>query len=88
MSLMSLTAVTLGNMIKAKQVSVLEATQATFTAIDKREPKINSFITIDKEKAFARAKEVQKGIEDGTYTGVLAGVPIACLLYTSPSPRD
>ena len=30
-----------------------------------------------KKEAYARAKEVEKGIEDGTYTGPLAGVPIA-----------
>ena len=27
-----------------------------------------------KKEAYARAKEVEKGIQDGTYTGPLAGV--------------
>ncbi len=34
-------------------------------------------LILTKKEAYARAKEVQKGIEDGTYTGLLAGVPIA-----------
>ncbi len=31
----------------------------------------------DEESALKRAEEVQKGIDDGTYTGPLAGVPMA-----------
>ncbi len=30
-----------------------------------------------KKEAYTRAKEVEKGIAEGTYTGPLAGVPIA-----------
>ena len=37
----------------------------------------NSFVTVDEEAAMARAKEVQKLIDDGTLTGPLAGVPVA-----------
>ena len=77
MSLMSLTAVTLGKKLAAKEVSVVEATQAALDAIDKREAVINSFVTIDREKALVRAREVQRGMEDGIYTGPLAGIPVA-----------
>lgn len=77
MSLMSLTAVELGKKIKAGEVSVVEATQAALAEIEKKEAAVNSFVTVDKDKALERAKEVQKGIEDGTYTGPLAGVPVA-----------
>ena len=37
----------------------------------------SAYLDTYKKEAYARAKEVQKGIEDGTYTGLLAGVPIA-----------
>ncbi len=77
MSLMSLTAVELGKKIKAGEVTVEEAVQAALDAIEKKEASVNSFVTVDREKAMARAKEVQKKITDGTYTGPLAGVPVA-----------
>ena len=34
-------------------------------------------MTVDEEGALKRAEEVQKGIDDGTITGALAGVPVA-----------
>lgn len=77
MSLMSLTAVELGKKIKAKEVSAVEAAQAALDAIEKKEAAINSFVTVDREKALARAGEVQAGIESGIYTNPLAGVPVA-----------
>lgn len=77
MNLMSLTAVELGKKIKAKEVSVEEAVQAAIDAIEKKEESVHSFVTVDKEGALTRAKEVQKLINDGTLSGPLAGVPVA-----------
>ena len=77
MSLLNLTAVELGKKIKASEVSVTEAAMAAFEEIEKKEEKVNSFVTVEKEKALKRAEEVQKGIADGIYTGPLAGVPVA-----------
>ncbi len=77
MSLTGLTAVELGKKIKAKEVTVAEATQAALDAIEKREDRVNSFVTVDREGALKRAEEVQKLIDDGTLTSPLAGVPVA-----------
>lgn len=77
MNLTSLTAVALGKKIRAKEVSAAEAAAAALEEIKKKEPQINSFVTVDEEGAIERAIEVQKGIEDGIYTSSLAGVPIA-----------
>ena len=77
MSLMSLTAVELGKKIKAGEVSAAEAAQAAFDAIEAREGKVNSFVTVDREGALKRAEEVQEGIRKGVYAGPLAGVPVA-----------
>ena len=77
MDILSMTALELGRKIKAKEITVKEAVEACLKQIDKVEDKVNSFVTIDREKAFNRAEEVQRGIEDGTYTGPLAGVPVA-----------
>lgn len=77
MSLMSLTAVELGRKIKEKKVTVEEAVTAALDAIEKREAEVHSFVTVDREGALKRAKEVQAKIDAGELTGPLAGVPVA-----------
>lgn len=76
MSLMSLTAVELGRKIKVKEVSVEEAVKAALTNIEKKEPAVHSFVTVDREGALKRAAKVQKMMDEGTLTGPLAGVPV------------
>lgn len=77
MSLMSLTAVELGRKIKEKEVTVEEAVTAALDAIEKCEAQVHSFVTVDREGALRRAKEVQAKIDAGELTGPLAGVPVA-----------
>lgn len=78
MSLTSLTAVELGKKIKAKEVTVVEATKAALDAIKAKEAKLNSFVTVaEEDSVLKRAEEVQKLIDKGTLTGLLAGVPVA-----------
>ena len=77
MSLMSLTAVELGRKIKETEVTVEEAVTAALDAIEKREAEVHSFVTVDREGALKRAKEVQAKIDAGELTGPLAGVPVA-----------
>ena len=77
MSLMSLTAVELGRKIKEKEVTVEEAVTAALDAIEKREAQVHSLVTVDREGALKRAKEVQAKIDAGELTGPLAGVPVA-----------
>ena len=77
MSLMSLTAVELGRKIKDKEVTVEEAVTAALDAIEKREAQVHSFVTVDREGALKRVKEVQAKIDAGELTGPLAGVPVA-----------
>lgn len=78
MSLTSLTAKELGKKIKEKEISVKEAVNDTLDAIEKKEDKVNSFVTVaDKDALLKKAEEVQKKIGEGTLGGPLAGVPIA-----------
>ncbi len=77
MGLMSLTALELGRKIKAREVSAVEAAVASLDAIQEKEKEIHSFLTVDKAAVLKRAEEVQRGIEDGTFKGMLAGVPVA-----------
>ena len=73
----SMTALQLGQMIKKKEVSVKEAVQESLAQIAALDRTLGSFVTVDEEGALKRAEEVQKGIDDGTITGALAGVPVA-----------
>ena len=77
MQIMDMTALELGRKIKEKEVSVKEAVQASLDTIEAKDKELHSFVTVDAERALTRADEVQKGIEDGTYSGPLAGVPAA-----------
>ena len=77
MDLMQFTAVQLSEKIKAGEVTVLDAVEASLAALDAQEKKINAFITVDEEGARKRAKEVQEKIDRGELDGPLAGVPIA-----------
>lgn len=77
MSLMKLTAVELGKKIKNKEITVVEATKAALDAIEEKEAKVNSFVTVDREGALKRAEEVQKLIDAGEIDSPIAGVPVA-----------
>ena len=78
MSLMKLTAMELGAKLKSKEVSTEEAVKATLDQIHKVEDKVNSYVTVLDEAAIQkRAAFVQEGINDGTFVGPLAGVPVA-----------
>lgn len=77
MNLMDLTAVELGKKIKAKEVSVVEATQAALDMIQQHDELYNCYVTVDAKGALEQAEEVQKLIDEGTLTGPLAGVPVA-----------
>lgn len=77
MEILDLTAVELGKKIKEKEITVKEAVQAVLDRIEAAEPVVNSYITIEKERALQKAEEVQKQIDEGILTGPLAGVPVA-----------
>ena len=71
-----MTALEISTAIKNKEITVEEAVNAFFDAIDKYDTKLHCYNTVCKDEALKRAKEVQQGIDSGKYTGRLAGVPI------------
>ncbi len=77
MDILKMTAVGLSDQIKAGRIKVKEAVEAVFAQIDKTEENYHCYVTIDKENALKEAERVQAGIDDGTFTGPLAGVPVA-----------
>ena len=77
MELESMTALELAAKIRQREVSILDGVKEVFDQIESKEDKVHAYLDTYKKEAYARAKEVEKGIQDGTYTGPLAGVPIA-----------
>lgn len=77
MSILELSALELGRKIKAKEISVMEATRAVLEQVKEKEPVIHAYVTVDEEGALKRAGEVQAMVEDGKLSGPLAGVPVA-----------
>jgi len=71
------TALGLSALIKAKKLSVTEALGSYIEKIEKNDNRYNAFLTVSKEKALARAKEVQSRLDKGETLSPLAGVPIA-----------
>ena len=67
----SITAVQLGEKIKNKEISVVEATTAFLDSIEQKEKDIHAFVSVDREGALKRAEEVQKLIDEGKLTGPL-----------------
>ncbi len=72
-----MTAMELGREIREKRMTAMDAMQAVFDVMDRREECLNCYITVDREGAFQRAEEVQRKIDAGILTGPLAGVPVA-----------
>lgn len=78
MNSIDMTAVQLGSSVKAGEITVEQAVVDALDSITKVEDKVHSYVSVlEKERVLERAKEVQKGIEDGMYTSPLAGVPVA-----------
>lgn len=77
MEILELTALELGKKIKAGEVTVRQAVDAALKQAEAVEPVINSYVTLDREGAYAQADEIQKKIDEGGIDSPLAGVPVA-----------
>lgn len=77
MSMLTMTALEAGRLIKEKQISAVELARATLQQIDRLEDKIHSFVTVDDKGAINQAEAIQKQINEGILTNPLAGVPMA-----------
>lgn len=77
MDLEKMTALELAEKIKQHQISALDGVKTVFDQIEKKEGKVHAYLDTYKKEAYTRAKQVEKGIADGTYSGPLVGVPIA-----------
>lgn len=63
--------------IKKREVSPVEVTRAVLERIEKLDPLLNAYITVDAEGALKAARKAHRQIAKGNYLGPLHGVPIS-----------
>ena len=66
----------LAQLIKTKQVSPVEVTEAALAQADRLQPSLNSFITILHDQAMEDARDKESLLSQGQYLGPLHGIPI------------
>ena len=72
-----LSATALGELIRQRQVSPVEATEAYLDRINTVDGKLHSYITVCREAALQAAREAEQAIARGDYRGPLHGIPFA-----------
>jgi aspartyl-tRNA(Asn)/glutamyl-tRNA(Gln) amidotransferase subunit A len=72
-----LSAVALGELIRKKEISPVEATAAYLDRIDAVDGKLHSYITVCRDEALQAAREAEQAIAHGEWRGPLHGVPYA-----------
>lgn len=72
-----MTALEIGGMIKAREISCAEAAKSFLDAINTEGQAVNAYITVMEDEALRQAEEVQKRIDAGETLSPLAGVPVA-----------
>lgn len=77
MNLFNLSLTELKNLLDKKEISSLELVKACSERIEKIEPKINSFLSLNLENALAAAKKSDEFRARHEPAGVLEGIPIA-----------
>src|SRR5206468_6524060 len=65
------------DLVRRREASPVELTQACLNRIDKYNPAINAFITITREQALATARQMEAEQKSGKWRGPLHGIPIA-----------
>ena len=72
-----LSATELASLLKAGELSPVDATEAYLARIAQVDPALNSYITVTAERARAEASRAESEIAAGNYRGPLHGVPVA-----------
>ncbi|HWN15646.1 MAG TPA: amidase, partial [Candidatus Dormibacteraeota bacterium] len=78
-------ALTLARQIRTKEVSPVEAVEATLRRIDALQPTVNAFITVTADEARDAARRAEAAVMAGHRLGPLHGVPFSVkdLLFTT-----
>ena len=71
-----LTVAELGRLIRGREVSPVEATEAYLDRIDGLDFKFNAYLTVCRREALQAAREAEREISAGGYRGPMHGVPV------------
>ena len=71
-----ISATELASLIKSREISPVEATEAYLERIPQVDGKLNSYITVTSERAMADARQAEQEIVSGKYRGPMHGIPI------------
>jgi len=77
MATTDLTACRMREALKRRDLSAAEAAADCLAAIDRLQPKVKAFLSVDAEGARRRAAEIDKRLDAGEDVGLLAGLPVA-----------
>lgn len=72
-----ISATELASLIKSREVSPVEATEAYLERIPQVDNKLNSYITVTADRAMADARQAEQEITAGNYRGPMHGIPTA-----------
>lgn len=76
MDIVKLSAFEMKKKLHEKEISSRELVESHFKVIENKEKDLNTFITLNKEKALKAADKVDEKIKNGEKIGLLAGIPI------------
>ena len=65
------------DLIRTREISPLEVTQAVLQRIKRLNPSLNCFITILEKQSLSDAQSMEDLLQNGTYLGPLHGIPIS-----------
>jgi len=71
------TALQLRDALAAGEISSREAVEACLKRIERSDPRVQAFISVDGERALERARQIDERLASGERVGPLAGVPVA-----------
>ncbi len=77
MELRSLTIDDARSTVQQRKASAVSLAESFYTKIQTDDPKIGAYLTLSKERAFAKAAEIDKLAEKGERLPPLGGVPVA-----------
>ena len=64
-------------LVRRKKISPVELTQACLSRIEKLNPRLNAFITVNADSALAAARSAEADINRDAWKGPLHGIPVA-----------
>jgi Asp-tRNA(Asn)/Glu-tRNA(Gln) amidotransferase A subunit family amidase len=72
-------------LIRSRELSPMDLLESCLKQIDRLEPDLKAWVTIDREGALRQASSLGEDASDGTFRGLLHGIPVAIkdIFYTA-----